>query len=111
MNKQPRRASGHDAAIKREKDKSLKNHNSIAGSRHSTCPVRDGVLTAFCSEERLNRLKGGSRPFPFTIEEKIQSYAHLFLIGAAGYLQFINLVRQVKFVMTDSGASRGRPRI
>lgn len=39
----------------------------------------------------------------FGFKEKIQSFSHLFLIGPTGYLQFINLMRDSKFVLTDSG--------
>ena len=34
------------------------------GENPSACIVRDGVLTSFCAEERLNRLKGSNGLFP-----------------------------------------------
>ena len=39
----------------------------------------------------------------FSIFDRIQSFAKLFLIEPAAYLQFINLVRNSRFVLTDSG--------
>lgn len=39
----------------------------------------------------------------FGFEEEIRLSDHLFLIGPAGYLQFIKLLRHAKFVLTDSG--------
>ena len=39
----------------------------------------------------------------FSIFDRIQSFANLFLIEPAAYLQFINLVKNSKFVLTDSG--------
>ena len=34
------------------------------GENPSACLLRDGVLTGFCQEERLNRLKGSRGLFP-----------------------------------------------
>jgi UDP-N-acetylglucosamine 2-epimerase (non-hydrolysing) len=39
----------------------------------------------------------------FSIFDRIQSFANLFLIEPAAYLQFINLVKNSRFVLTDSG--------
>jgi UDP-N-acetylglucosamine 2-epimerase (non-hydrolysing) len=39
----------------------------------------------------------------FSIFDRIKSFADLFLIEPAAYLQFINLVRNSRFVLTDSG--------
>ncbi|MCK5059496.1 MAG: UDP-N-acetylglucosamine 2-epimerase (non-hydrolyzing) [Candidatus Aminicenantes bacterium] len=39
----------------------------------------------------------------FGFEDHIRSSARLFLIDSVGYLQFINLMKQAKFVLTDSG--------
>ncbi len=39
----------------------------------------------------------------FGLESIIASYDNLFLIESLGYLSFVNLVKQAKFVLTDSG--------
>ncbi len=39
----------------------------------------------------------------FGLENRIASYKHLFLIEPLGYLEFIHLVSNSKFVVTDSG--------
>ncbi len=39
----------------------------------------------------------------FGLQEKIDSFENLFFIEPLGYLQFINLVQQAQFVLTDSG--------
>lgn len=39
----------------------------------------------------------------FDLESIIASYDNLFLIESLGYLSFVNLVKQAKFVLTDSG--------
>lgn len=39
----------------------------------------------------------------FGFAEKLRSYKQLFLLAPLGYLQFIHLVKQAKFVLTDSG--------
>ena len=39
----------------------------------------------------------------FGLQEEINQYKHLFFIEPLGYLQFINLVQNSKFVLTDSG--------
>ena len=39
----------------------------------------------------------------FGLFDRIQSFAELFLIEPAAYLQFINLVKNSRFVLTDSG--------
>lgn len=39
----------------------------------------------------------------FGLQEEINQYEYLFFIEPLGYLQFINLVQNSKFVLTDSG--------
>lgn len=39
----------------------------------------------------------------FGLQNEIDRYPHLYFIEPLGYLQFIGLVKQAKFVLTDSG--------
>lgn len=39
----------------------------------------------------------------FGLQEKIDAYEHLYFIEPLGYLQFINLVQNSQFTLTDSG--------
>ncbi len=39
----------------------------------------------------------------FGLLEKLKSYKKLYLTGPIGYLEFINLLKNAKFVLTDSG--------
>ena len=39
----------------------------------------------------------------FGLQEKIDAYEHLYFIEPLGYLQFINLVQNAQFALTDSG--------